>query len=95
MGLIAAAERGDVETVTRLLEQGTDVITSGASGVTPLIAAARQNHVELAKVLIEAGADVNVQDNTSQSAYLYSTPEGFLEPLPPHTAHLLHALRSP
>ena len=79
MDLIAAAERGDVETVTSLLAQGADVHISNSSGVTPLIAAAYQNHVEVAKVLIDAGADVNVQDTTQQSAYLISTSEGFLE----------------
>lgn len=39
MDLIAAAERGDVETVTSLLAQGADVHISNSSGVTPLIAA--------------------------------------------------------
>ena len=79
MDLIAAAARGDVEMVTRLLAQGADVHMVNSSGFTPLIAAAYQNHVEAAKVLIDAGADVNVQDNTQQSAYLISTSEGFLE----------------
>lgn len=79
MALIAAAERGDIETVQSLLEQGADVHTSNASGVTPLIAAAYQNHIDVAQVLIDAGADVNVQDNTQQSAYLISTSDGFLE----------------
>ena len=79
MNLIAAAERGDVEAVARLLEQGADVHATNARGVTALIAAAYQNHVEVAKLLIEAGADVNVQDNTQQSAYLITTSEGYLE----------------
>ena len=79
MDLIAAAERGDVEAVTRLLEQGADVHTSTASGVTPLIAAAYRNHLAVTEVLIGAGADVNVQDSTQQSAYLISTSDGFLE----------------
>ena len=79
MTLIAAAESGDVETVTELLSEGADVHASNARGVTPLIAAAYQNQLEVAKVLIEAGADVNAQDNTQQSAYLISTSDGYLE----------------
>lgn len=49
MDLIAAAARGDVETVTGLLEEGADVHTSKTGGVTPLIAAACQNQNEVAK----------------------------------------------
>ncbi len=79
MNLIAAAGRGDVEAVKSLLEEGANVHTSNASGVTPLIAAAYKNHTEVAELLISAGADVNVQDNTQQSAYLISTADGFLE----------------
>lgn len=79
MDLIAAAERGNIEEVSRLLAEGADVHAANSRGVTPLIAAAYQNHVEVAKVLIEAGAGVNVQDNTQQSAYLITTSEGYLE----------------
>jgi ankyrin repeat protein len=79
MDLIIAASQGNIESVTRLLEQGADVHTADANGVTPLIAAAYRNHIEVAQVLIEAGADVNVQDETKQSAYLISTSDGYLE----------------
>ncbi len=79
MELTTAGSLGNVESVTRLLEQGADVNTSDANGVTPLIAAAYKNHVEVAQVLIDAGADVNKQDNTKQSAYLISTSDGYLE----------------
>ena len=77
--LIAAAGRGDLHAVISLLEQGADVNSSDARGVTPLIAAAYPNHIEVARVLIEAGADVNVQDQTQQSAYLISTSDGHLD----------------
>lgn len=79
MELITAAEGGDVEAVSRLLEEGADVHTANSRGVTPLIAAAYRGHIEVARLLIEAGADVNVQDDTQQSAYLISTSEGYLE----------------
>lgn len=77
--LIAAAKRGDVDTVKQLLAQGASVRATDASGATALIAAAYGNHIEVARVLIQAGADVNVQDNTKQSAYLITTSDGYLD----------------
>jgi len=79
MNLITAAQQGDTEAVTRLLEQGADVHAANDRGVTALIAAAYQNHLEIAEILIDAGADVNVQDVTQQSAYLITTSDGYLE----------------
>ena len=43
MELITAASLGNVYSITRSLEQGADVNTSDANGVTPLIAAAYKN----------------------------------------------------
>ncbi len=79
MQLIAAARRGDLTTVTTLLEQGADVHAADTRGVTALIAAAYANEVEIAELLIAAGADVNIQDDTQQSAYLIPTADGGLE----------------
>jgi hypothetical protein len=79
MQMIAAAGRGDVEAVSRLLAQGTSVHAQDENGVTALIAAAYRDHLAAANLLIEAGADVNVQDETQQSAYLIATSEGYLE----------------
>ena len=79
MELIAAAARGDVETVKSLLVKGARVDAADEDGVTPLIAAAYGNHVDAARALIEAGSDVNQQDRTQQSAYLITTSEGYLE----------------
>ena len=73
--LISAANRGDVESVRRLLEQGANVEARDGAKRTPIIAAAYGNHVEAAEALIEAGADVNAKDETVQSAYLISTSE--------------------
>lgn len=77
--LIAAASRGDLETVRQLLSQGASVHAQDESGMTALIAAAYRNDLPIVDALITAGADVNVQDNTKQSAYLIATSEGYLE----------------
>ena len=73
--LISAADRGDEESVRRLLQRAADVEARDGAKRTPIIAAAYGNHVEAAEALIEAGADVNAKDETVQSAYLISTSE--------------------
>ena len=73
--LIEAAERGDAETVRRLLEEGASVRARDEGGRTALVAAAYGNHLGAAGALIEAGADVNQKDETVQSAHLISTSE--------------------
>lgn len=73
--LIDAAERGDAESVRRLLAEGASVDATDATGRTALVAAAYGNHVAVAEALIEAGADVDVQDATQQSAFLIATSE--------------------
>jgi uncharacterized protein len=79
LGLIRAAEGGDLEEVRTLLELGASVEVQDESGRTALIAAAYQNNLSIVRELIRVGADVNRQDHTKQSAYLISTSEGYLE----------------
>jgi ankyrin repeat protein len=79
MELIAAAERGDAESVERLLAQRASVHARDALDRTALVAAAYENHLNVAEILIKAGADVNAKDNTQQSAYLIPTADGYLE----------------
>ncbi len=77
--MIAAAEQGDIETVTQLLARGANVQSHDENGKTALIAAAYRNDLAIVDLLIQAGADVNAQDSTQQSAYLIATSEGYLE----------------
>ncbi len=73
--MIAAAGRGDVGVVERLLDEGASIRARDTSGQTALVAAAYGNHLEVAEVLVGAGADVNAKDDTEQNAYLISTSE--------------------
>jgi beta-lactamase regulating signal transducer with metallopeptidase domain len=59
MRLLNAAERGDVERMRRLLDDGAraDAVLEGDG--TPLIAAARAGQLDAMHLLIAAGADVN------------------------------------
>ncbi len=60
--LIDAAQRGDVETVRKLLAAGTDVAATNDYGATALTYAADNGNVEILRLLIAAGADANHMD---------------------------------
>ena len=60
--LVAAAARGDVESVRRLLDDGAPVNARDRNGRTAVTAAALGDHVDVVRVLIDAGADVDLQD---------------------------------
>jgi len=60
--LRAAAKRGDLAAVTKLLANGADVNAKSGYGVTALLAAAGQGHTELVKFLLTHKADPNVKD---------------------------------
>lgn len=77
--LIAAARRGDLGTVERLISRGVSVKARDAHGRTALLAATHGNHVGVARALIAAGADVNVKDDLEDSPYLYAGAEGRIE----------------
>jgi uncharacterized protein len=77
--LIAAAERGAVEEVERLLRDGAPVDERDARGRTALLVATIHNRVEVARLLIAAGADVNAKDHAQDSPFLYAGAEGRLD----------------
>ncbi|MDL1948768.1 hypothetical protein FBQ97_03020 [Acidobacteria bacterium ACD] len=59
-----AIERGDVEAITALLDEGNKPDTHidyGENWITPLMKAAWDGEKEIAEVLLAAGADVNAQ----------------------------------
>jgi uncharacterized protein len=57
--LHAAALRGDLSEVRKLIASGADPGAGDADGFTPLHLAAQELHVDAAAALLEAGADVN------------------------------------
>ncbi|MBN1359763.1 MAG: ankyrin repeat domain-containing protein [Sedimentisphaerales bacterium] len=59
-----AAQRGDVQTARRLIEQGTPIDAADGEGQTALYVALRSGQVEVASLLIRAGADVNLHGGT-------------------------------
>ena len=62
-----AISKGDIETVKKMLEFGTDV-NQQSNGMTPLMYAARYNKVEIVKLLLENGAKTNLKDQKGFTA---------------------------
>eukprot|EP01135_Chromosphaera_perkinsii_P004421 Nk52_evm24s280 gene=Nk52_evmTU24s280 len=66
--LQAAAIKGDVDTVRKLLKRGAEVNVKDHAGWTPLHETALYGKLELTKLLVEAGADLNAQSSTGSTA---------------------------
>jgi uncharacterized protein len=60
-----AAERGDIETLTRLLDSGMDVDLKDEVGDTSLLRAASRGKEAALRLLVARGADVNAADGWS------------------------------
>jgi hypothetical protein len=63
-----AAEKGQIETVRTLLEQGAVINSSDKNGRTALMFTAEKGHLEVAKLLLERGANASATDNEGESA---------------------------
>src|SRR5258708_25793473 len=77
--MIAAAERGELLVVRKLLAGGSRIDARDQRGRTALLAATHRNRVETARFLIQEGADVNAKDFIQDSPYLYAAAEGRIE----------------
>lgn len=60
--LFEAARKGDVATVTALLDKGVDVNAKFRYGTTALFKAAERGNTDVVKLLLARGADVTVKD---------------------------------
>ena len=77
--LVAAAARGDLESVRRLVGRGVDVDSRDAQGRTAVTAAVYANDLDVVQALIEAGADVDIQDDMRANALLATGETGNVE----------------
>ena len=65
--LHAAAWRGDVTEIRRLIAAGADVNSASDFGTTPLHSAAVNNQLQAVKVLLEQGARVDAKDGLGRT----------------------------
>jgi bla regulator protein BlaR1 len=57
--LIDAVDKNDIQTITQMINDGTDIDTPAIGDGTALIIAVRRNNVEMVQALIDLGANVN------------------------------------
>ncbi|MEO6346379.1 MAG: ankyrin repeat domain-containing protein [Aquaticitalea sp.] len=63
--------KGDIETVKKLIELGTDV-NQKSNGMTPAMYAAKFNKTEILKLLVAKGADLKVKSDAGFKAIKYA-----------------------
>lgn len=66
-----AIVKGDIETVGKLLELGTNV-NEVSLGLTPAMYAAKYNKVDILKLLVKKGADLNRRSDSGFTAKRYA-----------------------
>jgi len=69
--LCQAVIKGDLETVKKMIEFGSD-INEASNGMTPLMFAARYNNVEVIELLLANGADPKVKNEKGFTALKYA-----------------------
>ena len=68
--LFQAAQKGDVEKIEALLEQGADInVRAGSDKWTPLMTASREGHPEAVEFLLQEGAEVNITDTRHKKTH--------------------------
>ncbi|MDY8138789.1 ankyrin repeat domain-containing protein [Aquimarina sp. 2201CG5-10] len=66
-----AIVKGDVVTVKKMIELGSDV-NEKSRGMTPLMYAARYNRVDIIKLLVKKGANIKAKDGQGYNAMKFA-----------------------
>ena len=69
-GLLTAIDRNDVETVSRLLREGTDPDLVDSDGRTALMYSVTQGRDELVALLLQSKANPNARTRTDSARYI-------------------------
>jgi ankyrin repeat protein/beta-lactamase regulating signal transducer with metallopeptidase domain len=77
VAIVEAAEQGDIDEVTELLDDGADVNAVVPGDGTPLLVAAREGHRTLVGLLLDRGADANIGVDGDGNALIMAAREGY------------------
>ncbi|MBQ0736389.1 ankyrin repeat domain-containing protein [Aquimarina celericrescens] len=66
-----AIVKGDLDTVKKMIELGSDV-NEKSEGMTPLMYAARYNRADIIKVLVQKGAKISTKDSKGHNAMKFA-----------------------
>ena len=77
--LLMAAQRGEIETVLKLLQEGADINVTDAQGRTPVMIATYKHDTEMVRALIQKGADINMRDSQKENPLLHAGAQGWLD----------------
>jgi len=81
IGMVEAAERGDLSAINRLIIVGTSVDVRDEMGRTPLLASVQNNQLEAFKLLMAEGADINAVARNQDTPWLLAGALGRAEML--------------
>ena len=76
VAIVEAAQKGDIDEVTELLDDGADVNAVVPGDGTPLLVAAREGHRDLVRLLLDRGADANIGVDGDGNALIMAAREG-------------------
>lgn len=77
--LIYAAERGNMEVVKYLVENGAIVKQSDLIDLTALMVASQNGHLNVVRYLLDHNADVNEQNKNHETPIIFAAKNGHLE----------------
>lgn len=70
--MLAAAEKGDIDTLTSLLDDGVDISYQNEAGMSALMLACDNGHAEAVELLLHAGCPWNLMDKDGFTAGEYA-----------------------
>ncbi|XP_078667387.1 uncharacterized protein LOC144909193 [Branchiostoma floridae x Branchiostoma belcheri] len=77
--LCKAAESGNAEIMSDLIQAGADLNQADKGGRTPLFLAAQSGHTETVRILTQAGADLNQADKGGRTPLFLAAQSGHTE----------------
>jgi ankyrin repeat protein len=77
--IVGIVDKGDTQSVERLLAEGADVNARNRAGDPLLAVAIRKGHLDIVRMLLDRGADVNVSGDLGVTPLMFAASSGNLE----------------